>query len=112
MTEPLDLAALVQQYNVDTSAPGAAHLVSVADLRAALDKLPDRAFLVLRSDDDGDTPVAREEDGSVSLSLLWYDTGDSTWYGSVACVGPDTDGSEHEPTPGRDVIAFEIVGIN
>lgn len=107
-----DLAALVQQYNVDTDVPGASHLVSVADLRAALDKLPDRAYLVLHRSDDDNTPVAREEDGSVSLAVCWYDTGDCTWAGDVNAVGPDADGDLYEPTAGRDVLAFEVEGIN
>lgn len=106
------LAQLVARYNVDLRPADVGHMVTVAQLRAALANFPDDAYVVLAKDPEGNgySPLSINSDDTPSVEAVWY-LPECTWAGEVAPIGPDGDGDIHEPRPG-DLIAVCLDPVN
>lgn len=111
-----DLRALARQHNVLNRPEKTGHMVTVAQLRAALASLPDEAYVVLQKDSEGNgySPLAVDgEDRTPAAYPVWY-VPDSTWAGEVYNLEPDPDEADEdrfEPRPG-DLFAVVLTPVN
>jgi hypothetical protein len=101
-----DLDVLAQQVNRSTNPLRQPYYLSVAQLRAMLDGLPDDAIVVLAKDGEGNgySPL------SAPVEAVWY-IPESTWAGYVHEIGPDSDGETYEPD-GSELVAIVLDPIN
>jgi hypothetical protein len=108
-------AALAREFNVTHRPDGTDHMVTVAQLRAALADFPDDAFVVLAKDPEGNgfSPLARNSDHSIAAGLAWY-LPNSTWSGEIANYSDDPDPDDeddHLPESG-DLLAVVLDPVN
>lgn len=106
------LPTLAHRFNVTHRPDGTDHMVTVAQLRRALDAMPDEAYVVLAKDPEGNgySPLATRRDGTPAVEPVWY-LPESTWAGEIANIGPDGDGEVHEPQQG-DLLAVVLDPVN